>query len=178
MNVEKYIDDGGVFIKPKCFSKSEFIQIQNKLKNLKLKETHQPLPVYFGNRYQAYPCYESDDKTITELMKIKITELFGRMIKDFNCVVRKTISKELEKSKVNTKYGLIHTDDKKYACVLHLDQTTSGGTGLFINQFDKYPDIEIGSQPNRMIIYSGKRNHAPAHDYTFMNRTIIAGFWN
>ena len=25
MNVEKYIDDGGVFIKPKCFSKSEFI---------------------------------------------------------------------------------------------------------------------------------------------------------
>ena len=93
MNVEKYIDDGGVFIKPKCFSKSEFVEIQNKLKNLKLKETHQPLPVYFGNRYQAYPCYESDDKTITELMKIKITELFGRMVKDFNCVVRKTISK-------------------------------------------------------------------------------------
>jgi len=177
--VEKEINFGGIRVCNQFLDNKSFDWLDKKVKKLKYIETYQPKGHYYGNRYQAYPCYEnSNDLEISSLMRANITSLFGRQLKDFNLITRKTKSDELQKSKVNTPFGLIHSDDCDYASILYFDQTVSGGTCFFEYQLDKYPDITVGAYPNRFIAYSGRRPHAPAYDYTFKERYIVATFWN
>ena len=177
-SVDEYILNGGIFIKPDFLYEKDFKDLEKTVKKIKMFESYQPRFYYFGNRFQAYPCYEAQSKKITNLMKNNIAKIFNRELIDFSCIIRKTISEELKKSKVNTKYGLIHKDDKQFASVLHLDQSVSGGTGFFENSFDKYADIDVGAFPNRILIYNGLRSHAPIQDYTYKERYVIATFWN
>ena len=86
----------------------------------------------------------------------------------FQAYPRKMIAEELLKSKTNTPYGIVHQDNvNQFAAILFFHQSTSGGTAFFEYEDDKYPDIQIGAYPNRLIIYSAKRNHAPCNDFTF-----------
>ena len=78
------------------------------------------------------------------------------------------ITKELLKSKTNTPYGIVHQDlINQFAAVLPFYQSNSGGTAFYEYEFDKYPDIQIGAYPNRLIIYDAQRNHSPCNDFTF-----------
>jgi len=177
--LEKNILSGGIFIQPNFLLENEFVDLFEKVKKLDYKETYQPNDVYFGNRFQAYPCYEKNDDDITKFLYSKIQPLFKRELKNFQCKIRKTLTDELKSSKVNTDMGIIHIDeDNDFASVLQFEQTVNGGTAFFENKWDKYPDITVGSYPNRIIIYKGKRNHAPMFDYTYKERYIIASFWN
>ncbi len=177
--IEDNILKGDIFIRPNFLPKNEFEDLFEKVKKLDYIEAYQPSDVYFGNRFQAYPCYEKNDEEITNYLYSKIQPLFKNQLLDFQCKVRKTLTDELKISKVNTDIGIVHTDENnKFASVLQFDQTVNGGTAFFENMWDKYPDITIGSYPNRILIYKGKRNHAPMFDYTYKERYIIASFWN
>ena len=57
-----------------------------------------------------------------------------------------------------------------------MDFSVTGGTAFFNAQSDKFPDIEIGAVPNRLVLYDNKRFHAPSHDYTYDVRKIICFF--
>jgi len=94
---------------------------------------------------------------------------------------RKVYSEELLKSKCNTRYGFIHTDGGMYgnclyAGVIYMDFSNTGGTAFFNAPSDKFPDIEIGAVPNRLILYDNKRFHAPSHDFTYEVRKNICFF--
>tara|TARA_B110000285_G_C14769535_1_gene443336 strand:+ start:120 stop:662 length:543 start_codon:yes stop_codon:yes gene_type:complete len=176
---EKNVLSGGFHIQPGFLLNNEFNDLNDKIKNLDYTETHQPSNLQLGNRFQGYPCYEKNDDDITKLMYSKVKNLFKRELKSFQCVVRKVIGEELKMSKVDTQYGIIHSDNENptFASVLQFDQTTNGGTAFFENSWDKHPDITIGSYPNRLLIYNGNRNHAPMYDFTYKQRYVIASFW-
>ena len=98
----------------------------------------------------------------------KMEDLIGCKMKKVGLMVRKMIAEELLKSKTNTPYGIVHQDTvNQFAAILFFHQSSSGGTAFFEYGDDKYPDIQIGAYPNRLIIYSAKRNHAPCNDFTF-----------
>ena len=89
------------------------------------------------------------------------------------------ITEELLKSKTNTPYGLVHHDsDNQFAAVLPFYQSNSGGTAFFEYQSDKYPDIQIGAYPNRLIIYDAGRFHAACNDFTFKETYKLNIFFN
>jgi len=177
---EKNILTGGLYIQPGFLPEKEFDWLYEKIKNLDYIETHQPTHIKVGNRFQGYPCYENFDKDISRFMESRIKSIFNRDLKDFQCVIRKTLADELKMSKFDGDYGIIHHDNENatFASVFQFDRTTNGGTAFFENGWDKYPDISVGSYPNRLLIYRGLRNHAPMYDYTYKERYVIATFWN
>lgn len=174
MNFEKYISNGGIYIQPNFLNINDFNFIKEDINTLEFIETYQPENNFYGNRFQAYPCLEHNTKKYNDCFIPKLKELLGREPIDINCTVRKTLTEELKQSNFNTQYGAIHIDKSVYASILSFDQTYTGGTAFFEHHYEKVPDISIGGYPNRMIIYSGKRNHSSMHDFTYKERTIIA----
>ena len=45
-------------------------------------------------------------------------------------------------------------------------------------KFDKYPDIQIGAYPNRLIIYNATRFHAACNDFSFKETYKLNIFFN
>jgi hypothetical protein len=174
----KNLDEGGFFVKPQFFDEKDFKMILNKVPKLKYKETYQPADTYYGNKYQAYPCWENDNKVFDKLFAKKIKEYFGREAQNLYIVVRKTLSSEVKKSKSNAPISFTHKDESRYAGVYYLDQTVTGGTAFFENSWDKCPDITMGAYPNRLVAYSGRRFHAAMHDFTFDTRYVIVIFFD
>tara|TARA_Y100000114_G_scaffold157041_1_gene186704 strand:+ start:531 stop:1073 length:543 start_codon:yes stop_codon:yes gene_type:complete len=172
------LKDGGFYIKPNFLNNKDFNYVKKNITKLKYKETYQPENTFYGNRYQAYPCYEAEDKTFYSIFLKALTKAFDREPKKLFVVVRKILTSELLKSKTNTKYGLTHKDAHGYAGVFCFDQTVDGGTAFFENSWDKYPDIQIGAYPNRLVVYNGNRHHAAMHDFTFDTRYVIVLFFD
>ena len=163
------------FLYPKVFRK-----LRSVLSTFKYKATYQPHRLYYGNRFQAYPCYEFHFHTYDHIFIPQLESIIKKKIdkKSFVCTMRKTIMEELKRSKVNTAYGNIHKDDEELAAVLYFDQTSSGGTVFFEHDLDKYPDISVGAYPNRLILYNAQRWHASSADYTFKERHVLLFFFN
>jgi len=174
-----HLDEGGFYVKPGFFDMKDFNYIKENISKLEYIPTYQPSGIYYGNRFQAYPCYEARDSNyFNNLFVRKFNEIFDRKPKDLRCIIRKTLTSELKMSKVNKGMGIVHSDTKSYATLMYFDQTTSGGTAFFEYACDKYPDITIGAFPNRLVAYSGKRNHAAMQDFSYEERYIIAHFFN
>ena len=173
-----HLEQGGFFIKPQFFDDKDFRMILNKVPKLKYKETYQPADTYYGNKYQAYPCWENEDKVFDKLFAKKLREYLSREAQNLFIVVRKILSSELKKSKADTPISFTHKDESRYAAVYYLDQTVTGGTAFFENSWDKYPDITIGAYPNRLVAYNGRRFHAAMHDFTFDTRYVIVLFFD
>lgn len=175
-----YLLNGSFYLQPGWLDSKLFDQIKEKLPKLKYKALYQPAGIYYGNRFQAYPCYEVN---LTKYNSIFIS-LFEKILqkridkKSFKCLVRKSVIEEIKKSKVNTPWGIVHYDPEEIAAILYFDQTSNGGTAFFENSGDKYPDISIGAYPNRLLMYNAKRWHAIATDFTFKERYILAFFFN
>tara|TARA_Y100000004_G_scaffold180910_1_gene226040 strand:+ start:194 stop:751 length:558 start_codon:yes stop_codon:yes gene_type:complete len=181
MNLNNVKNEGGIYIKENFFTKEQFDKIKNDFDSKEFYSHHQPEKYECGNRFQAYPCYQSDDTN-------DISYIIGNHFKtsfdtDFRVetTYRKIYSEELLKSKCNTRYGFIHKDGGLYetciyAGVIYMDFSVTGGTAFFNAQSDKFPDIEIGAVPNRLVLYDNKRFHAPSHDYTYDVRKIICFF--
>ena len=152
------------FLEPKLYDK-----MFKEMSKLKYIARCQPGALYFGNRFQAYPTNEVDHwNKYKDIVAKKIEDLLGCIIKNVKLKARKMITKELLKSKTDTTYGIVHHDpDHQFAAVLSFYQSNSGGTAFFEYISDKYPDIQIGAYPNRLIIYNAQRNHSPCNDFTF-----------
>ena len=61
----KNLLDGGITIHYNFFTKEKFNSIKSDLDSLKWDKVHQPAGSSYGNRMQAFPCYENQyDKEI------------------------------------------------------------------------------------------------------------------
>ena len=169
MKLYEHILKGSIHIEINFLEDKLYNKISKEILKLKYKAGYQPSIQYFGNRFQAYPVNEFDNwNKYKDILVKKIENLLECKIKNVHLRFRKMITEELLKSKTNTPYGIIHQDtDSQFASVLSFYQSNSGGTAFFEYEFDKYPDIQIGAYPNRLIIYSGKRYHSACNDFTF-----------
>jgi hypothetical protein len=180
-----YILGGGVSIHPGFFSKEKFYSIKSDLDKLEWHKAHQPAGTYYGNRLQAFPCYENKYDKEDVLIKNKIEILLQTNITDFKVLARKIILSEIETSPQNFgKYGFIHRDyppedesEPLIAGMMYFDQAYDGGTAFFNSQMEKVPDIYISAEPNRLVLYHGGRYHAPCLDYTFEERLTLSFFF-
>ena len=169
MKLYEHILNGSIHIERNFLEPKLYDKMFKEMSKLKYKACYQPSAKYFGNRFQAYPTNEVDHwNKYKDIVAQKIENLLGCKIKDVKLKFRKMITKELLKSKTNTPYGLIHHDPhNQFAAVLSFYQSNSGGTAFFEYISDKYPDIQIGAFPNRLIIYNAQRHHSPCNDFTF-----------
>jgi len=176
-----YLTSGGVYIKPNFFNADDFLQMRDGLNELKYEQTYQPSGVYYGNRLQAFPCYEADYEKHKDIIINSLQGVLNRDITDIKVLARKTLMSEVKKSKSYGKYGFIHRDvddnnKSLIAGMMYFDQSYDGGTAFFENHWDKTPDIYVSAYPNRLILYHGHRWHAPAIDYTFEERKTLSFF--
>ena len=169
MKLYEHILNGSIHIERNFLEPKLYDKMFKEMSKLKYTARCQPGALYFGNRFQAYPTNEVDHwNKYKDIVAKKIEDLLGCKIKNVKLKARKMITKELLKSKTDTTYGIVHHDpDHQFAAVLSFYQSNSGGTAFFEYENDKYPDIQIGAYPNRLIIYSATRNHAPCNDFTF-----------
>jgi len=169
MKIMNNISNGSIHIERNFLEDKLFNKMSKEISKLKYKAGYQPHDRYFGNRFQAYPVNEAFNwPQYKDIVVQKMEDLIECKMKKVGLMVRKMIAEELLKSKTNTPYGIVHQDTvNQFAAILFFHQSSSGGTAFFEYEDDKYPDIQIGAYPNRLIIYSAKRNHAPCNDFTF-----------
>ena len=181
----KYLLDGGISIHPMFFSKEKFYSIKSDLDRLKWHKVHQPSGASYGNRMQAFPCYENQYDKENDYITNKIEGILQTKIIDFRTVARKIILSEIKQSPQNFgKYGLVHRDypagekeEPIIAGMMYFDQAYDGGTAFFNNQMERVPDIYISAVPNRLVLYHGGRYHSPCLDYTFKERLTLSFFF-
>ena len=178
------IKKGSIYIEPNFLDEILFNEFKENLKKYKFIETYQPKRAHYGNRFQAFPCYETEDLKIIDK---KFCDIFTNKIKNIlnidnikiSMFLRKNLTEELKISKANTKYGFVHRDElSEFAGVFHFVQSVDGGTAFFENHWEKVPDIEIGAYSNRLIIYNGNRWHSSCTDFTFNERIALTIFIN
>ena len=179
-----YILKGGISQHLDFFTPEKFMSVKRDLENLDYKESHQPFTNTYGNRMQAFPCYESkyikEDKYIIS----RLENILQTKVTQFKTLARKIVLDEIKQSAQEFgKYGLIHRDtslqDKEplIAGMMYFDQAYNGGTAFFHNQMERVPDIYVSAVPNRLVLYSGGIYHAPCFDYTFKERLTLSLFF-
>ena len=120
----KHILNGAIHIERNFFEEELYRKISKEIIKLKYSPGYQPGSYYYGNRFQAYPCYEVN---LTKYNSIFIS-LFEKILqkridkKSFKCLVRKSVIEEIKKSKVNTPWGIVHYDPEEIAAVLYFDK--------------------------------------------------------
>ena len=196
-----YILKNGISQHWNFFPQEKYQKIEKDLKELDYKATYQPSTNTYGNRLQAFPCYENYYYDENAYMKSRLEDLLKTKITEFKSLARKTVLDEIRVSPQNFgKYGLIHkdttyktsipnagqtggpkgqqlTDRPMIAGMMYFDQAYNGGTAFFFNQMEKVPDIYISAVPNRLVLYSGGIYHAPCFDYTFRERLTLSLFF-
>ena len=196
-----YITNNGISQHWNFFPQDKYRKIESDLKSLDYKATYQPSTNTYGNRLQAFPCYESYYFDENPYMKSRLEDLLKTKITEFKALARKIVLDEIRVSPQNFgKYGLVHkdttykagvpnggqtdgpkgqqlTDRPMIAGMMYFDQAYNGGTAFFFNQMEKTPDIYISAVPNRLVLYSGGIYHAPCFDYTFKERLTLSLFF-
>lgn len=183
MNIKDYIENGGVYVDHCFLEPKEFENINEKFYDYEFDAIYQPYGIYYGNRLQAYPVYETKhahtfDENLDKLIYKKIESIVGKPLQNWHMLLRYTVTEEVLKSKKNTKYHPPHRDHTGVAGMLYFDQTSTGGTAFYRTQYDTVPDIEIGACPNRMVMYSGQMLHSPVNDFTFDKRKTLSFFFD
>ena len=197
----EYILNKGISQHWDFFPREKYQKIERDVKNLDYKASFQPSTNTYGNRLQAFPCYESYYFDENPYMKSRLEDLLKTKITEFKCLARKTILDEIRVSPQNFgKYGLIHRDttyqtsipnagkagDVKgqniadrpmIAGMMYFDQAYNGGTAFFFNQMERVPDIYVSAVPNRLVLYHGGRFHANCFDYTMEERITLSFFF-
>ena len=178
-----YITSNGISQHWNFIPQEKYQKIERDLKSLDYKASHQPATNTYGNRLQAFPCYESYYFDENAYMKSRLEDLLKTKITEFKSLARKIVLDEIRVSPQNFgKYGLVHkdttyVDSPMVAGMMYFDQAYNGGTAFFFNQMEKVPDIYISAVPNRLVLYSGGIYHAPCLDYTFKERLTLSLFF-
>ena len=196
-----YILKNGISQHWNFFPQEKYQKIERDLKELDYKATYQPSTNTYGNRLQAFPCYENYYYDENAYMKSRLEDLLKTKITEFKSLARKTVLDEIRVSPQNFgKYGLIHRDTTyqtsipnagkagdvqgqnvvdrpMIAGMMYFDQAYNGGTAFFFNQMENVPDIYVSAVPNRLVLYSGGIYHAPCFDYTFKERLTLSLFF-
>jgi len=182
MKLLQSLREGNFFLKDNFFDENTFLKIQEEYNSLEFLPYYQPKNIFFGNRFQAYPTYETTDLTgfiFDEFVK-NLNNIIDEEIESIYIKARYTLSEEVKQCKaVQNRYGFIHKDggDVDFACMFYFDTTPRGGTAFYDNEYDKYPMIEVGAKTNRLLLYNANRNHAVANDLKFDKRKTIIAFF-
>ena len=113
-----YILKNGISQHWNFFPQEKYQKIERDLKELDYKATYQPSTNTYGNRLQAFPCYESYYFDENAYMKSRLEDLLKTKITEFKSLARKTVLDEIRVSPQNFgKYGLIHRDTTYKAAV-------------------------------------------------------------
>ena len=179
----------------------KFDSIKKDVESLDFKASYQPYTNTYGNRFQAFPCYESYYFKENPYMKSRLEDMLQTKITEFKALARKIVLDEIRVSPQNFgKYGLVHKDTTyktsipnagqtgqpqgqnlvdrpMIAGMMYFDQAYNGGTAFFFNQMERVPDIYVSAVPNRLVLYSGGIYHAPCFDYTFKERLTLSIFF-
>ena len=196
-----YILENGISQHWNFFTPEKYQKVAKDIKSLNYIAGYQPASNSYGNRLQAFPCYEAYYFDENPYMKSRLEDLLKTKITEFKCLARKTILDEIRVSPQNFgKYGLIHRDTTyqtsipnagragdvqgqnvvdrpMIAGMMYFDQAYNGGTAFFFNQMENVPDIYVSAVPNRLVLYSGGIYHAPCFDYTFKERLTLSIFF-
>jgi len=195
-----YILNKGISQHHNFFPQEKFENIKKDLETLDYQATYQPSSKEYGNRMQAFPCYESYYHKENAYMKSRLETILGTKITEFKTLARKTVLEELKGSAQQFgNYGFIHKDTSNAASVpnasqadtssqqvkekpllagmMYFDQSYRGGTAFFFSQMEKVPDIYISAVPNRLVLYSGGIHHAPCFDYSYKERVTLSFFF-
>ena len=181
---------GSIFVCPNFLPFDVFEEFSDKVKEYPFIEGYQPAGTFYGNRFQAFPCYESYDLWTVDqeyynIFKNKHQEFLEDEMTFFICKIRKSITEEVKRSKVNGKYGHIHQDQQngkddavptEFASVFSFVQSYDGGTAFFENEGDTAPDIEVSAYKNRLVAYGSGRFHTSCTDFTFKERNVLVSF--
>ena len=157
--------------------------LKEKLATYEWHATFQPKSTFYGDRMQAYPCWETHqleeiDPENYNIIFLEFQKLFRKKITYFNCFIRKIITEELKQSPQfkDCRYGFVHDDSRKFGAIIPFEHSLTGGTAFFEHHWEKIPDIEYGAYPNRLTLFWGLRNHAASHDYSYKQRHVLCAF--
>ena len=179
-----YIFKNGISTHLNFFTPEKFLSVQQDVLNLDYNASYQPFTNKYGNRMQAFPCYEKPYNKENNYIITKLENMLQVKIIKFETLARKIVLDEIKQSPQNFgKYGLIHKDilatdnEPLIAGMIYFEQSYNGGTAFFHNQQERTPDINISAVPNRLVLYSGAIYHAPCLDYTFKERYTLSFFF-
>lgn len=183
MQVQQMITNGGIYLDHCFLDVAQFELLIERFDSYEFDAIYQPYGIYYGNRYQAFPVYETKhlseiDPEMDKILHDKISSLFDQPLHNWHVFCRYSVTEEVLKSKKNTRYHPPHVDKTDVAGVVYMDQTSTGGTAFFRTEFDSEPDIEVGACPNRMVCYSGRILHSPSNDFTFEKRKSLSFFFD
>lgn len=170
------------------YSEKDYGLIQHFLHTNNMKAVHQPNRIYYPNRLQAYPCWETDrfseDSFEFNIFKKTFELKSGMEINNINSFFRTVKKCELEQSPyVGKEESLIHQDtntesDISHAGVIYFDSfSIKDGTRLYSYKSQIEPDIIIGSKPNRCIFYKSNIFHSAGIDWRQDKRTVQIFFF-
>jgi|TARA_R100000005_G_C4925461_1_gene156821 hypothetical protein len=163
------------------YSPSELGLMSLYFMNLPLLESYQSKAWKVSDRFQAYPCYESEiiPKSDEKNHPYKIfkdtfeqkTNLKPILI---NTYFRKIKLEELKKSAVYKK-DRPHKDDDTfdYAGVVYFNShSIKDGTKIYNDERDFEPSVIIGSKVNRCVFYDSEQPHSAPYDQNVEERWI------
>jgi len=199
ISISKSLREGSILIKPDFFTSEQFLELKNRVENEYVyKPTYQPaiLPSNIKRlseeeidsfkeryRFQAYACWETlplkdSDPEFYKIIVDKHQEYLSDIqFHALHCFIRKALTEEVKKSYLNKEYNQPHTDKGDYASVVYFeDQGFNNGLALFGKGENKIPDIKIGSQANRLLLYDANRMHSACSDFMFDVRYVLATF--
>lgn len=165
------------------YSEEHYGIMQHVLHTAPMFAKYQPHSVYYPNRLQAYPCWETEVLIDLPLNILKKTlELkTGFKIKQIDSYFRTIKKSELEQSPfLGRDESTVHQDDgRQFAGVIYFDSfSIKDGTRLYSYKHQIEPDIIIGSKPNRCIIYKSDLFHSAGIDWRQDKRTVQVLFFD
>ena len=85
----EYILNKGISQHWDFFPREKYLKIENDLKSLDYKATYQPSTNTYGNRLQAFPCYESYYFDENPYMKSRLEDLLKQKLLNLNLLLEK-----------------------------------------------------------------------------------------
>tara|TARA_E500000318_G_C3488759_1_gene183453 strand:- start:74 stop:643 length:570 start_codon:yes stop_codon:yes gene_type:complete len=170
------------------YSPEHYGIMQHFLHTTNMKALYQPNKVYYPNRLQAYPCWETEkfeeNMMPYDIFKKTLELKTGFKTKEINSFFRTIKKSELEQSPFLGKdESMVHQDDKGgkifFAGIVYFNSfSIKDGTRIYSYKDQIEPDIIIGSKPNRCIIYRSDLFHSAGIDWRQDQRTVQVFFFN
>ena len=93
------IKEGSILLKPQFLPLEVYNSTLNLFNNNKFYATYQPTEIFYGNRLQAYPCYQYVLKENENIIFEKLLSDYLDTPVDVLTIARKIVTSEIQQSK-------------------------------------------------------------------------------
>ena len=151
------------------------------LNNTAMKGIYKPTNVFYPDRLQAYPVWETDTFSVNSqafnIFKNTFEKKTNLKIKEINSFFRKIHRSELEQSPYKGREeSMVHQDDTdsaQLAGVVYFDSfSIKDGTRIYSYRDQIEPDLIVGSKPNRCVFYDPSLFHSAGIDWRRETRSL------